>query len=66
MNSRLQELMEHSVFTKELNYPTQEEIFQHFARLVVDECLDMACKELSFQAYGNLVNKFYDRFGFNV
>lgn len=66
MNERLQELMDQCVFTKELVPPTQEEIFEHFARLVVDECLDIACKELSFAAYGNLVNKLYENFEFKL
>jgi hypothetical protein len=51
------------IYNLDLNDETDYWILDRFAKLIVQECVELNKQELSFTAFERLLNKYQDHFG---
>jgi hypothetical protein len=60
MNERIRELADQARFVKTAEYPSQDEVFEKFAELIVKECVQVANKTVIGSDFvGNAIRKHF-------
>jgi hypothetical protein len=63
MNERILELADQARFVKTAEYPSQDEVFEKFAELIVRECAGVGYDASYFECALNVSNKILEHFG---
>lgn len=58
MNELIRELADQARFAKTTDYPSQDEVFQKFAELIVMECIGIADRRGSYGVMDDIIQRF--------
>ena len=58
MNDRIRELADQSRFVKTTDYPSQDDVFQKFAELIVMECIGIADRRGAYEVMDDIIERF--------